>query len=55
MLLVKPGQVKKRSLLGRMRSWARHTPNGTIALTLISLGSALIFLAIVLAALLLGK
>jgi high-affinity K+ transport system ATPase subunit B len=36
-----------------MRRWARHTPNGTIALNMISVGLALIFLAIVLAVIIL--
>jgi hypothetical protein len=33
----------------RLRRWARHTPNGTMALNMISVGVALIFLAVVLA------
>lgn len=33
----------------RLRRWARHTPNGTIALNLISIGIVLVFLAIVMA------
>ena len=33
----------------RLRRWARHTPNGTMALNLISIGILLIFLAIVMA------
>lgn len=28
-----------------LRRWARHTPNGTVALNMISVGVALIFLA----------
>ena len=32
----------------RVRRWARHTPNGTIALYLIASGVTLIFLAVVL-------
>jgi hypothetical protein len=35
--------------LRRARRWARHTPNGTIALNLVVLGIALLFLAAVLA------
>jgi hypothetical protein len=42
-----------RSRIGRpyrrLRRWARHTPNGTIALNMISVGLALIFIAIVIA------
>ena len=30
----------------RLRRWARHTPNGDIALTLIALGVTLVFVAI---------
>jgi len=37
----------------KLRRWARHTPNGTIALNMITAGVALIFVAIVLAILLL--
>jgi hypothetical protein len=33
----------------RLRRWARHTPNGTIALNLVVLGAALLFIAGVLA------
>ncbi len=33
----------------RLRRWARHTPNGTIALNMMSAGIALIVLAIILA------
>lgn len=40
----------QRSRIGRpvrhLRRWARHTPNGRIALVLISLGIALIFVAV---------
>lgn len=32
-----------------MRRWARHTPNGTVALNMISVGVALIFVAAVIA------
>lgn len=43
----------RRSRLGhpyrRLRRWARHTPNGTIALNMITAGVALIFVAIVFA------
>jgi hypothetical protein len=35
--------------LRRMRRWARHTPNGEIAITLICLGVALIATAAILA------
>jgi hypothetical protein len=42
-----------RSRLGRpyrrLRRWARHTPNGDIAVTLMSLGVVLIFAALILA------
>jgi hypothetical protein len=31
----------------RLRRWARHTPNGDIALTMMALGVALIFIAVV--------
>lgn len=45
--------AERRSRLGRpyrrLRRWARHTPNGTIALNMLSAGAALIFLALVLA------
>jgi hypothetical protein len=33
----------------RVRRWARHTPNGEIALVLISLGTAFVVLAAVIA------
>lgn len=43
----------KRSKVGRpyrhLRRWARHTPNGTIALNMIATGVALIFVAIIVA------
>jgi hypothetical protein len=43
----------RRSRIGRpyrrLRRWARHTPNGTIALNMISAGVALIFVAVILA------
>lgn len=43
----------RRSPIGRpyrrLRRWAQHTPNGTIALNMISAGVALIFIAVVLA------
>ena len=42
-----------RSRLGRpyrrLRRWARHTPNGDVAITLMSLGVALIFAALIIA------
>lgn len=34
----------------RLRRWARHTPNGTMALNMISIGVALIFIAGMIAA-----
>ena len=33
----------------RLRRWARHTPNGTMALNMISAGVVLIIIAIVIA------
>jgi hypothetical protein len=45
--------VERRSRTGRpyrrVRRWARHTPNGEIALTLICLGVVLIGVAAVIA------
>lgn len=42
-----------RSRIGRpvrrLRRWARHTPNGTMALNMMSAGVALIFIAVILA------
>ncbi|MGI8591502.1 MAG: hypothetical protein ACR2M5_11020 [Nakamurella sp.] len=35
--------------LRRLRRWARHTPNGTMALNMISVGIALIFIAAIIA------
>jgi hypothetical protein len=47
------GTPERRSWIGRpyrrLRRWARHTPNGTIALNMMAVGVALIFLAIVIA------
>jgi len=44
---------RRRARIGRtyrrVRRWARHTPNGTIALNMMSAGIALIVLAIILA------
>ena len=44
-----------RSRIGRpyrrLRRWARHTPNGTMALNMMSAGVALIFIAIIIAVL----
>jgi hypothetical protein len=37
----------------RARRWLRHTPNATLAVTMISLGAALIFVGALLAILLL--
>jgi high-affinity K+ transport system ATPase subunit B len=43
--------ANRRSLVGRpyrrLRRWARHTPNGDIALTMMAIGIALIFVAVV--------
>ncbi len=36
--------------LRRVRRWARHTPNGTMALNMISVGVALIVIAAIIAA-----
>jgi hypothetical protein len=33
----------------RLRRWARHTPNGTIALNLIGVGILLVFVAVLMA------
>lgn len=33
----------------RVRRWARHTPSGEIALTLVATGVALVFVALVIA------
>jgi hypothetical protein len=42
-----------RSRIGRpyrrLRRWARHTPNGEMAVTLMSLGVALLFAAAIIA------
>jgi hypothetical protein len=47
------GDPGHRSRIGRpyrrLRRWARHTPNGDIALNLISLGVALLLLAAIIA------
>jgi hypothetical protein len=43
--------VPRRSRVGRpyrrLRRWARHTPNGEIALILLALGASLIFIALI--------
>jgi hypothetical protein len=43
---------RRRSLAGRpyrrLRRWARHTPNGEIALTMVALGIAMVFAAVIL-------
>lgn len=43
----------RRSRIGRpyrrLRRWARHTPNGTIAVNLMAAGIGLLFLAAILA------
>lgn len=48
--------VGDRSRIGRpyrhLRRWARHTSNGDIAITLMSLGAVLIAVALLIAALL---
>jgi hypothetical protein len=44
-----PRQSRKSHPYRRLRRWARHTPNGTMALNMMSVGLALIFLAVVLA------
>jgi hypothetical protein len=42
----------RRSRIGRpyrrLRRWARHTPNGEIALTMVAVGIAMVFAAVVL-------
>lgn len=47
------GGPQRRSRLGRpcrrLRRWARHTPNGEIALMMIGIGVALVFVAVVVA------
>jgi hypothetical protein len=44
---------RRRSSVGRpyrrLRRWARHTPNGDIAVTLMGLGVALVFIAVIIA------
>jgi hypothetical protein len=49
--------TSRRSRIGRpyrrVRRWARHTPNGTMALNMISAGVVLILAAIIIAAILL--
>jgi hypothetical protein len=44
---------ERRSRIGRplrhVKRWARHTPNGDIAVILVSVGIALIFVAIIIA------
>ena len=46
-------ELERRSRIGRpwrrAKRWARHTPDGEIALILVSVGIALVFVAIVLA------
>ena len=45
--------TRGRSRIGRpyrrARRWARHTPNGEIALIMLAVGVALIFIALVIA------
>ncbi|MGH8861380.1 MAG: hypothetical protein ACRDVG_09140 [Jatrophihabitantaceae bacterium] len=45
----------RRSRIGRpyrrLRRWARHTPNGTIALNMVSAGVVLIIVAVLIAVL----
>jgi hypothetical protein len=47
------GGLSRGSRIGRpyrrLRRWARHTPNAVMALNLISLGIALIFVAAIIA------
>jgi hypothetical protein len=43
-----PGPRRSRPLR-RLRRWARHTPNGTVALNMIAAGIVLILIAIVIA------
>jgi hypothetical protein len=49
--------TSRRSRIGRpyrrLRRWARHTPNGTMALNMISAGVVLILAAVIIAAILL--
>lgn len=44
-----PRRPRRGGPYTRLRRWARHTPNGTMALNMIAAGIALIFLAAVLA------
>ena len=48
-----PRRPRRSSPYTRLRRWARHTPNGTMALNMIAAGVALIFVATVLAVILL--
>ena len=47
------GSSGRRGMYGRIRSWAKHTPNGEIALTLISIGAVLLVVAVIAALVLL--
>lgn len=47
------GSGRRRGTYRRVRSWAKHTPNGEIALTLISIGAVLLVLAVIAALVLL--
>ena len=47
------GSGRRRGTYGRIRSWAKHTPNGEIALTLISIGAVLLVVAVIAALVLL--
>ncbi|WP_375504102.1 hypothetical protein [uncultured Jatrophihabitans sp.] len=39
------GPSRNGRTLRRLRRWARHTPNGEIALTMVCVGVALVFIA----------
>ncbi|WP_375487854.1 hypothetical protein [uncultured Jatrophihabitans sp.] len=44
-------ELERRSRIGRpwrrLKRWARHTPNGDMALMLVCVGIALIFVAVI--------
>ncbi len=47
--MTQPHRPRIGQPLRRLRRWARHTPNGTMALNMMSVGVALIFIAAIIA------
>lgn len=47
--MIQPHRSRIGRPLRRLRRWARHTPNGTMALNMVSIGVGLIFIAAMLA------